>query len=134
MRFKRRVKLEYGMGHIVIAPFINIFFLLLIFFALSSPFASSSGVGIALPKTVTSELIKEENLGITITGEDVTYLNGRVVTFKELRSILGKSRHKDTSVLIKADRRASLGRIIDIWDLCRDLGIEKINIATNQEK
>jgi len=35
--------------------------------------------------------------------------------------------------MIKADRRSSMGRIVDIWDLCRQLGIEKINIATTRE-
>ena len=34
------------------------------------------------------------------------------------------------SLFIKADRRASVGRIVEVWDLARDLGIPKINIAT----
>ena len=37
------------------------------------------------------------------------------------------------SVLIKSDRRASLGRVVEVWDLCRDMGISQVNIATNQE-
>jgi biopolymer transport protein ExbD len=35
--------------------------------------------------------------------------------------------------LIKADKRASLGRVVEVWDMARDLGITQINIATNQE-
>ena len=45
-----------------------------------------------------------------------------------------KSAGKDIPVMIKADRRASMGRIVDIWDLCRELNIERINIATNHDK
>ncbi|MCH7773641.1 MAG: biopolymer transporter ExbD [Bacteroidetes bacterium] len=53
---------------------------------------------------------------------------------KELKRRLSQPNIKDHPLLIKADRRASVGRIVDIWDLCRNLGIERINIATNQEK
>ncbi len=62
------------------------------------------------------------------------YLNNKVVTAKELKQELGNPVHKDRPILIKADRRASMGRIVDVWDLCRQLGIERINIATNREK
>ena len=101
---------------------------------LTSSFVFQSGIKVKLPKAVTSEVIKEENLTLTITSEDVMYLNSAVTTMKELRKELSKSSNKSRPILIKADRRASLGRIIDTWDLCRDLGIEKVNIATNQEK
>ena len=57
-----------------------------------------------------------------------------VITLKELKQQLGQPGSKDRPLLIKADRRASVGRIVDVWDLCRDLGIERINIATNQSK
>ncbi|HDL09682.1 MAG TPA: hypothetical protein ENG39_00310, partial [Candidatus Omnitrophica bacterium] len=36
------------------------------------------------------------------------------------------------AILIKADKRASLGRIIQVWDVCREVGIQKLNIATLQ--
>lgn len=134
MRFKRHAKLEYGLQQIDIAPLIDIVFLLLIFFMLTSSFVFQTGIKVKLPKAITSEVIKDENLNIVITSEGVMYLNHAVVTMKELRRELTKSRNKDRPILIKADRRASLGRIIDVWDLCRDLGIERVNIATDQEK
>lgn len=134
MRFKRHSKLEHGLTQIDLAPLVDIVFQLLIFFMLTSSFVFQSGIQVKLPRAVTSEIIKDENMVITITSEDVTYLNGAVVSIKELRKELGKATSKDRPILIKSDRRASLGRIIDIWDLCRDLGIEKINIATNQDK
>ena len=134
MKFKRHATLEHGLGQIDIVPFIDIIFLLLIFFMLTSSFVFQSGIKVKLPKAVTSEVIKEENLIITITSENVMYLNAAITTMKELKSELNKSTNKERPILIKADRRASLGKIIDIWNLCRDLGIEKVNIATNQEK
>jgi len=134
VKFKRHTKIEQGLKQIDIAPLIDIIFQLLIFFMLSSSFTFQSGINVKLPKAVTSEVIKEENLVVTITSENVLYLNGIVTTIKELKSILKQPESKNKPLLIKADRRASVGRIVDIWDLCRNLGIERINIATHQDK
>ncbi|MDP2654557.1 MAG: biopolymer transporter ExbD [Candidatus Omnitrophota bacterium] len=133
MRFKRQTKIEYGLDQINIAPLIDVIFLLLIFFMLTSSFTFQSGINVKLPKAVTSDIIQDENIVIVITSENLIYLNNALRTIKELKAELEKPARKDRPLLIKADRRASVGRIVDVWDLCRSLGIEKINIATNQD-
>ena len=134
MKFKRHIKIEYGLEQINLAPLIDIIFLLLIFFMLSTSFTFQSGIHVKLPKAVTSDTIKQENLIIVITNENVIYLNNKIVTLEELQDALLKSKSSKRPILIKSDRRASMGRIVDVWDLCRKLGIERINIATNREK
>ncbi|MFA5089249.1 MAG: biopolymer transporter ExbD [Candidatus Omnitrophota bacterium] len=132
MRFKRHSKIEQNFENISMAPLIDVIFQLLIFFMLSSSFTFQSGITVKLPKAVTSDVIKEENVIITITSEDIIYLNNQIITIKELKRELSKSAGEKRPILIKSDRRASVGRIVDVWDICRNLGIEKINIATNQ--
>lgn len=133
MKFKRHIKLEHGLRQIDIAPLIDVIFLMLIFFMLTTSFTFSTGIQVKLPKTITSDTLKAENFIISITAEDVIYLNNSIVTLKELKQKLGRL-SKEQFILIKADRRSSVGRIVEVWDLCRSMGIEKINIATNQEK
>lgn len=133
MHFKRHMELEHGLKQIDIAPLIDMVFQLLIFFMLTSNFIMQPGIKVNLPKAITSELIKEESLEILISAENIIYLNGRVITMQELKSIIKRIAKKNPPILIKADRRASLGRIVEVWDICRDLGVSQINIATNQE-
>lgn len=133
MRFKGRMELEHGLKQIDIAPLIDIVFQLLIFFMLTSSFVMQPGIKVNLPRAVTSEAVKYENIEIMITSENVVYLNAQVVTTQELRSLLKLAAKRNQPILIKSDRRASLGRVVEIWDLARDLGISQINIATNQE-
>lgn len=133
MRFKRHMKLEHGLEQIDIAPLIDVVFLLIIFFMLTSSFVMQPGIKVNLPKAVTSEIVKIENIEIIISAESATYINGRVVAIEELKNLLKQASRKSQSILIKADKRASLGKITEIWDLARDLGITQINIATNQE-
>jgi biopolymer transport protein ExbD len=134
LKFKRLTKLEHGLGQIDIAPLIDVVFQLLIFFMLTSSFIFQPGIKVKLPKAVTSEVIQKESIIIIVSGENVIYLNGKVVTMKELRKKLISAAKKQIPLLIKSDRRASLGRIVEIWDLCRELGISRINIATDQKR
>ncbi len=131
MRFKRRVLLEKG--HLDIAPLIDVIFLLLIFFILTSSFIFQPGIKVNLPKAVTGEVIQKENLILIIDKNNKVYIKDRVMTDEELRSRLNLAAKEKKPLLIKADRRASLGEVVRIWDLCRQENIKKINIATTQE-
>lgn len=133
MRFKRHMELEHGLKQIEITPLIDMIFLLLVFFLLTSSFVIQPGIKINLPKAATSEIIQAENIEIIISGENVIYFNTKVVTIKELESLFKQVAKRKQSILIKADKRSSLGRVVEIWDMCRDLGVSQINIATNQE-
>ena len=134
MKFKRHTKIGPGLATITIVPLVDVIFQLLLFFMLTSSFTAPSGITVKLPKAITSDVVKEENYVVTLTSEDVMYLNNRVITIKGLQKELDKPHMKSRPVLIKADRRASVGRIVDVWNLCRNLGIERINIATTQNR
>jgi biopolymer transport protein ExbD len=132
MKFKRRVSLETG--HLDIAPLIDVVFQLLIFFMLTSSFIFQPGIKINLPKALTSEVIQKENLIIVITGDNSLFINERMVNEEELSSRLKIAAKESKPILIKADRDASLGKVVEIWDSCRAEGIQRINIATTQKK
>ncbi len=134
MRFKRlKRRTEIKKGQLDIAPMIDIVFLLLIFFMLTSNFVFQPGIKVKLPKAVTSEVINSENVIITITGQDLLFLNERPITINDLMAELKEAARQNKSLLLKSDTSASLGRVVEIWDLCRELGIPQINIATNQK-
>jgi len=125
------MELEHGLKQIDIAPMIDVVFLLLIFFMLTSGFILQPGISVSLPKAFTSEVIKPDNIEIMVTSENVTYFNAKIVSFEELKALLSQAAKRNSSILIKADKRVSLGRIVEVWDLARSFKITQINIATN---
>ena len=132
MRFKRHIKLEQGLRQIDIAPLIDIMFQLIIFFMLTSNFIADQGIRVNLPRADSGERVRQEDrVAILISAEGVVYSDDRVYTLKGLRSYLREL--KDRAVFIRADRRVSLGRVVEVWDLCRELGISKISIATTDD-
>jgi len=130
MKFKRGVRIEKGM--VDLTPLMNVFFLLFIFFLFTSSFIFQPGIKVNLPKAVTSEVIQQESVVITITRDDKVYLNEREISQDEIFSNLKLLAKTKTPLLIKADAGASLGRVVEIWDMCRNEGVLQVNIATGK--
>ncbi|MFH1394820.1 MAG: biopolymer transporter ExbD [Candidatus Omnitrophota bacterium] len=130
MKFKRKVFLEKG--RLDIAPLIDVVFLLLIFFMLTSSFVFQPGIRVNLPKAVTSEVLHKELLVVTITGENKVFINERPVKSDELVSRITVAAREDQPLLIKADKESNLGKAIEVWDICRQMNVKQINIATTQ--
>lgn len=131
IQFNRQTQPIRGLKTIVIIPLVDTMLLLSFFFILTSPLSVRSVIDVKLPKTITSDIIKNENCIIKITNENIVYFNNKVMNIAELRSELSQEIYRARPIIIQADRRASVGRIVDIWNLCRSLRIEQVNIATN---
>ncbi|MFH1772538.1 MAG: biopolymer transporter ExbD [Candidatus Omnitrophota bacterium] len=132
MRFKKRLRTDSGLRQIDIAPLIDCIFLLLIFFMLTSSFVVMPGINVRLPKAVTSEEISVQTLTITISSEDIIYLNGEAITIEEVAEFVNEGDY--SSIFIRADRDSSLGTVVAIWDSCKKAGIEKISIASTYQE
>ncbi len=134
MRFERlKRRTEIKKGQIDIAPLIDVVFLLLIFFMLTSNFVIQPGIKVKLPKAVTSEVLSSRNLTITLTGQDLLFIDDKPSNIAELTREIKIAADEKKTVLLKADSSSSLGRVVELWDLCRDAGVSQINIATNQK-
>ncbi len=130
MKLKRRVSLEKG--RLDITPLIDVVFLLLIFFMLTSSFIFQPGIRVNLPKAVTSEVLHKELLIVTITEDNEVLVNERPVEKDELISRITMASRDGQSLLIRSDKKADMGKVIEIWDICRQMNIKQINIATTQ--
>ena len=80
MEFEGRKRIN---THLNIAPLIDVVFLLLIFFMLSSHFITQPGIKISLPEAATTKLHPEEDIIISIAEDNNLYLNEKQVTLKK---------------------------------------------------
>jgi biopolymer transport protein ExbD len=130
MRFRKHIKEDFGLRQFDIAPLIDVVFILLIFFMLTSSFVVRPGIKVDLPKTVTHQSVESRRINILISSQDVVYLNDKVVSDKELEDYLQGNKEDINSVFIKADKYSSLGRVVSVWDIARKVGLSHVNIAT----
>jgi len=132
VKFKRTIKQIKGdLGTIDIAPLIDIVFQLLIFFMLTSSFIFQPGIKVNLPKVITSQVLSEGSVIITITSENLVYIGDELIDKQQLKKKLEEALVLKRPIMIKADKKAALGRVVEIWDMCRSLGLPEVNLATN---
>jgi len=130
MRFSQPKREEISLG-VSIAPLIDIVFLLLIFFMLTSHFDIISGIDITLPDI--SERGSDQSVDIITVSLDKTgncYLQKKKVTLKELYLRLEElTKEKKINLILNADRDVTHGHVVRIMDLAKKAGINSIVIA-----
>ncbi len=133
MDFRRHIKVVPLRG-LQVVPFLNLFFLILVFLVFVTQLTSLTPFGVKLPKAITSDMMNGKEIKIVVTGENIMYVHDKIVTVHELKDFLAAARPSSSAVLIKADRRASIGRVVEIWDMGRSLGFSTINLAADREE
>jgi biopolymer transport protein ExbD len=130
MRFSNRREEE---PRISIAPLIDIVFLLLIFFLVTSHFDIASGVRIDLPKVSKRIAEEEEDNRVTliIDKSAQTYLEGEKIDLNSLKKRLeALIRQKGfLHLILQADKDVSHGKVVQIMDLAKNAGVQSIIIA-----
>ena len=126
-----RFEMKRNIFHPLLAiGFINFVLMVMILIMSTTIFARPSGVQMEFPSFKEGANALEQGVVITVTGENVIYINGRVVTLNELRRFLAQGNFRRDALMIKADRRASMGRVADILDLCRGISGVSVNVST----
>ncbi|MBD3337184.1 MAG: hypothetical protein GF355_16855 [Candidatus Eisenbacteria bacterium] len=128
MKFRSGLKFLSGMESTAMA---DIIFLLLIFFLLSSSFILQTGIKITLPEVSRPEIEERQQIVVTVTRDDQLFINDRKITWSVLRSELESALSGSTTrtVIVKGDAEVSLGRTVEIMDVARELGAERLAIA-----
>lgn len=110
----------------------DIVFLLLIFFLLSSSFVLQTGIKVQLPKSATAEQQPQTQIIITVTTDGRIYLNTEPMTVDALGARLAPLVSKDPEklVIIKADQSVSLQSAVQVMDIAKGVGAQRLLIAT----
>ena len=125
---------EHSEARIEIVPLIDImFFLLAAFMLVSLSMVHLKGVKVNLPTatTATSET-KNDLVAITVDKAGLVFLDGKVVGKNELVTRLASLNEKseDLRVFIRGDRDARHGDVLEVLDLVRSTGIQKVAFET----
>ena len=114
-------------------PLIDVMFLLLIFFMVSSTFREDLAIDITLPQAESGAFHDITAKEIIVDQAGVAYFEGRAVSEQELREALGAVLADDpgATLVLRADGRADFGRVLRVIDIARDLKVENLIIPTD---
>lgn len=116
-------------------PLMDIVFILLIFFVVTSSFSRETGVDVTKPQAQSASQLEKENLLIAITREGTIHINERQVDLASLQDILKQSLAKtpDREAVIIADKGSETGVLVQVIDACNLSGVKKVSIAAQAE-
>ena len=122
MKIQTHLKIFNGQYNFV--PLIDVVFLLLIFFMLSSSFVTVSAIDITLPN-VKAQTTSAEKLVITISKDNKLYFNDQLMGLQTLKEQLGRvtAQNKIDSVIIRADKDTPHGAVAKILALANSLNL-----------
>jgi biopolymer transport protein ExbD len=131
MRLKHRSRRKAALN---LTSLIDVLFILIIFFAVSSTFLEQPGIELKLPEAESSEAHVAQKVIVYVDHQENIFLNDKPVNLEELADAVESlvSTQTEKSVVLRADGEAKHGTIITIMDLLRKKGIYKIIVSTEK--
>ena len=118
-------------GEINISPLIDIVFILLIFFIVTTVFVDETGVKVDKPRAASQQDIEKESILIGITAEGSVYYGGREIGIGGVRAVISRLQgEKQRPVVIQADRETDTEKTIEVLDEAKLAGAERVFVST----
>ncbi len=131
-RKNRRQTEESGLD---LTPMMDIVFIMLIFFIVTTSFVKETGVDINRPNAETAERDEKGNILVAITQNNEIWIDKRRIDLKAVRANIErlKIEYPEGSVIIQADKESRSGLLVEAMDQIRLAGVQNISIAAKND-
>ena len=116
-------------------PLIDMVFLLLIFFVVTTSFVKEAGIDVQKSTAATAEVKQRGNIMIGISQDGDVFMEGKRVDIRSIRPLIERALAEDPDggVVIVADKRSQTGAIVQVMDQCRLAGAKDVSLAAKRE-
>ncbi|MBW1853395.1 MAG: biopolymer transporter ExbD [Deltaproteobacteria bacterium] len=123
--------IELNMG-----PLIDLVFLLLIFFIVTTTFVKETGLEVHRPTAKTAVKKEKSTILIGVSKEGTIYLENQVIDIRAVRAHAEKllAENPEAGVILVADKKSHTGVIVNVVDQCRLAGAKGVSIAAKIEE
>ena len=113
------------------APLIDMVFILLIFFLVTTSFVKETGVEVNRPAASTAVSQNKTNILVAITPQNKVFMDHREIDIRAVRANVERAlaENPDGAVVVVADRDSSTGTAIQVMDGCRQAGARNVSLA-----
>jgi len=133
MRRRRSLAAEGGdAGEVNLTPMLDVVFIMLIFFIVTTSFIKESGVEIERPESSTASPQPDAQLMVAITAQGAIWVDGQPVDAHRVGNEVAALVSGDGRVVIQADREATTGLLIEVMDRIREAGVEQVAVAATR--
>ncbi|MBU1196256.1 MAG: biopolymer transporter ExbD [Proteobacteria bacterium] len=117
-----------------IAPLIDMVFILLIFFLVTTSFVKETGVDISRPAASTAVSKTKTTILLGVTKNGTIHLDHREIDIRAVRANVERAlaENPEGNVVIVADKESLTGLVISVMDACKLAGAQQVSIAANR--
>lgn len=135
MRRKHSGSGESDLG-IDITPMLDIVFIMLIFFIVTTSFVKETGIDVTRPSADTAERKERGNILIAIRPNGEVWMEKRRVDVNAVRANVERLRaeNPESAVVILADEKSETGILVQVMDQVRLAGVDNVSIAANRNQ
>ncbi|MBV1910649.1 MAG: biopolymer transporter ExbD [Kangiellaceae bacterium] len=131
MRSRLEQQLAEQEQGIDLSPLLDVVFILLIFFIVTTVFVRESGIDVDKPKAVSTEQLQRNVILIAISDSGEVMYDSTNIGVAGVRITVSQSiRKKDKAVVIQADKRVPTELLVKVIDQAKLAGASQVNIAT----
>lgn len=132
MRMRRHRQQEEDTS-IDLTPMLDVVFIMLIFFIVTSSFIKEAGVEVQRPQAETASPQDKGNILIAVTADGQVWLDKKPVDIRSVRAHVERMRveQPDGAVVVQADRDARTGLVVQVMDQARLAGVRDVALAAS---
>ena len=134
-----KIKKGNAVAALSLTPLIDVVFLLLVFFLVTTRFAQEDyELAVVLPAASEAQplIVEPKELFVNIDQQGAYVVDGRVMTRDEVEELLLQAvanNPVNQSVVIRADKRVEFDYVVSIMNLCNRTGVRDYSVTTQQE-
>ncbi|TLD41086.1 MAG: Biopolymer transport protein ExbD/TolR [Candidatus Jettenia ecosi] len=129
MRFREK---RITKSIINLTPMVDMLFLILLFFLVTSSFTEQPNIKLELPSTKYTSTSKLEERILTISRDEKLFFQNEPIERKDLILVLKNafSKQDDKTLVLRADKNVTYGTVVDIMDAAKGAGLKRIVAPT----
>jgi biopolymer transport protein ExbD len=117
-------------------PMLDIVFIMLIFFIVTTSFVKESGIELSRPSNAPDKQENQEStipILFVIDSNDVITMDGREIDFRSVGANveLKKAKNPKSAVIVNAHPDSSTDMLVKVVDAAREAGVSQVNVATS---
>jgi len=135
MRNRHSRRQSGAIAEVNMTPLIDMVFILLIFFIVTTSFVKETGVDVSRPSAKTAVKKEHANILIAIKPNGEIHMDKRLVDRRAVRANVERmhAENPEGSVIILADKEAKTGLLIEVMDQARLAGVANVSIAAERD-
>jgi biopolymer transport protein ExbD len=136
MRKKRLYIEPEEENEINMTPMLDVVFIMLIFFIVTTSFVKESGVSVNRPTAATASVVQKGNIIVAIKADGEIWIDKRAVDLRAVRANIQRLhvQNPQSAVVIASDRDAKTGLLVKVMDQIRQAGVQNVSIAAEVDR